>query len=140
MIFFTTTTCSDTGTFVTRKLSVFFALYNNLTTVISVDLWLDVVHQLQNLLNDLNNKHCQSKQMQSACFVMATYRLLVTDHSPVHVLNPLLCVLIDFSSHILPGTHVFRLKFAELTFAFLAILFDLILRFFLGLLQSPCFA
>lgn len=59
---------------------------------------------------------------------------------PVHVLDTLLGLRVDFRGDTLLGAHVFGLKVAELFLALGAVLLNLVLSLLFSLLQPPGFA
>uniref|UniRef100_A0A8D8W9D1 Uncharacterized protein n=1 Tax=Cacopsylla melanoneura TaxID=428564 RepID=A0A8D8W9D1_9HEMI len=68
------------------------------------------------------------------------HSFLVLFHSFVHLVNFQFGVRFNFSRYIISGSHKLGFILSENLLPFLSVLFDIILSFFLGLLQSSCFS
>lgn len=101
-----------------------------------MNLWLNSIHQLENLLNHLKTNN----QISPWKLVCDTHGILLARYGFVHVVDSLSSVRVNLSSDALLGPHVFRLEVTELTFAFFAVFLDFILSFLLCLLQPSGFA
>lgn len=88
-----------------------------LNAIISVQLRLDIVYQIQDFKHD---------------------RVFVHSYGLIHFFYLESRICLDARSHVLLRTHVLGFEVTELFLSFLSILLDLILSFLLGLLQTTC--